>query len=173
MPEPPQFPNAEYVTPSSLDSAARAVWIDELTAAPALLRDAVAGLDETALSTKYRNWTIRQIVHHLADVFVNAYMRWHWALTEDAPLIKAYDQTSWAELADGRDGPIELSLALYESIHARLVHLLGTMSDDDFARTFNHPETGEAITLAGALAQYAWHGRHHLKQIHWVREHRL
>lgn len=173
MPEPPKFPAGEYVAPKSIDADARAGFIEQLAAAPGLVREAASGLDDAALNTKYRNWTIRQIVHHLADSHMNCHVRFHWALTEDAPLIKAYDQTAWGNLPDARTAPIEVSLTLLDGLHARWVHLLRGMSEADFARVYNHPETGEAVLLAAAVPLYAWHSGHHTKQIHWVRENRL
>jgi hypothetical protein len=126
-------------------------------------------LTDAQLDTPYRNWTIRQIVHHLADAHVNGYQRFMLALTEDTPTIKPYDETSWSDLSRSRSGDIDTPLALVDSIHATWVGLLGTMTVADFARTFHHPEYDRDVRLADALLQYAWHGRHHTAQILWRR----
>jgi hypothetical protein len=122
------------------------------------------------LETKYRNWTIRQIIHHLADSHVNAYVRFRLALTEDAPKIKPYDETRWAELPDAKSEDVELSLRLLEAIHARWARLLHAMSDADFSRAYKHPEFNATYKLSEALGSYAHHGRHHVGQIRWRRK---
>lgn len=140
--------------------------------APAVLRRAVAGLSEDQLNARYRNWTIRQIVHHIADSHVNSYIRFKWALTEERPTIKAYDECRWAALADARTGDVRAPLALLEGLHACWVQLLRSMSDDQFARSFVHPETGQTVSLKAALCSYAWHCKHHSAQITWLRQRR-
>jgi len=144
--------------------------IEEVAAAPALYRDAVRGLDYAQLDTPYRpeGWTVRQTVHHVADSHMNSYIRFRLALTESGPAIRPYDQKAWAELADSRTAPVELSLQLIENLHARWVLLLKTLSDEDFLRTFRHPELG-ALRLDTNLALYAWHGRHHAAHITGLR----
>jgi hypothetical protein len=145
--------------------------IEEIATAPALLRDAVRGLDETQLDTPYRpgGWTVRQTVHHIADSHMNSFMRWRLALTEPEPTIRPYDQAAWGELADSRTAPVELSLHLIENLHGRWALLLKTLSDADLARTFRHPELG-LVRLDTNLALYAWHGRHHTAHITGLRE---
>jgi DinB superfamily len=145
--------------------------IEEIAIAPARLRDAVRGLNETQLDTPYRpgGWTVRQTVHHIADSHMNSFMRWRLALTEPEPAIRAYDQAAWGELADSRVAPVELSLHLVENLHARWVVLLKTLSDADLARSFRHPELG-VVRLDTNLALYAWHGRHHTAHITRLRE---
>lgn len=143
--------------------------IAELAAAPAVLRAAVAGLSDTQLDTPYRNWTLRQIVHHLPDSHTNCYIRFMWALTEDTPRIKPYDESRWSALPISRTGGIEPALALFEAVHAKWVALMRTMSLDDFARAFEHPETDRLVRLADALPSYAWHCRHHTGMIRWRR----
>lgn len=166
----PQNPAGPYAPEPDPSPARRAELIAELERAPAELRQAVAGLSDADLETVYRAWTIRQIVHHLADSHVNCYIRFKWALTEDVPTIKAYDEGRWAALVDSRTGNIEPTLALYEALHRRWVLLLRTMTDADFARSFVHPETGETVPLGKALGYYAWHARHHTAQIRWLRD---
>jgi DinB superfamily len=145
--------------------------IEEIAGAPALYRDAVRGLDDAQLDTPYRpgGWTVRQTVHHVADSHMNSYLRMRLALTEAEPTIKPYDQKAWAELSDSRTAPVEVSLQLIESLHARWVVLLGTLSGADFARAFRHPEIG-LVRLDTNLALYAWHGQHHAAHITGLRQ---
>ncbi|HUY12176.1 MAG TPA: putative metal-dependent hydrolase [Terriglobia bacterium] len=154
-----------------LTFAQREHLISEIEQAPARLRAAVAGLSDAQLDTPYREsgWTVRQVVHHLADSHINAYIRFRLALTEQEPQIKPYNQDDWAKLVDARTAPIELSLRLLESLHQRWVLLLKSMTGDDFARTLRHPEQG-VVGLDRNLAIYAWHGRHHVAQINSLRE---
>lgn len=144
----------------------RSAWIESLAGAPANLRNAVTGLTEEALDEPYRpgGWTVRQVVHHLPDSHVNGYLRMKWAITEDQPEIKLYDQERWAELADARSAPIEPSLALLESLHERWVRFLESLDDEGFLRTAEHPEEG-VVTIQSLVELYAWHGRHHTAQI--------
>ncbi len=146
-------------------------YIEEIEQTPARLRAAVRGLSDAQLDTPYRpgGWTVRQVVHHLPDSHMNSYVRFRLALTEDAPTVKPYDEGRWAELADARTAPIEISLALLESLHARWVLLLRGFKPDDFAREFRHPEMG-MVSLDRNLAIYAWHGRHHVAHITSLRE---
>ena len=144
----------------------RRAFIDRIEAAPAHLRAAVAGLTPPQLDTAYRpgGWTVRQVVHHLPDSHLNSYCRFRLALTEDNPGIKGYDENSWAGLADARTAPVEVSLALLESLHRRWVLLLRSLTAADCARTFLHSELGP-VTLDRNLALYAWHGEHHVAHI--------
>jgi hypothetical protein len=166
----PQNPAGVFVAEESYDLPRRMQFIAEIEQAPAALRQAVAGLSEQQLETRYRNWTIRQIVHHLADSHVNSYIRFKWALTEEQPTIKAYDEGQWAALDDSRMGDIRAPLALLEGLHARWVQLLRAMTEPQFARAFLHPETGKLVSLSAALCSYAWHCRHHTAQITWLRQ---
>ena len=168
--EPPQNPAGAFVPEEGYGPQRRAEFIADLAAAPRALRQAVAGLSDEQLDTRYRNWTIRQIVHHLADSHVNSYIRFKWALTEDMPTIKAYDEGRWAALADARTGDIGPPLALLQGLHARFVQLLRSLTEPQFARSFLHPETGKTVSLDAALCYYAWHGKHHTAQIAWLRD---
>jgi hypothetical protein len=134
------------------------------------MRAAVAGLTTAQLDTAYRpgGWTVRQVVHHVPDSHLNAYVRFKLALTENAPTIKPYDEAAWARLPDTASTPIEVSLDLLESLHARWVRLLEAMTDSDFARQFHHPESG-TMRLDTYLSGYAWHCRHHLAHITQLR----
>jgi uncharacterized damage-inducible protein DinB len=157
--------------PESLDEAERRRAIDAIASTPAKLRAAVAGLTDVQLETPYRpdGWTVRQVVHHVSDSHMNAYIRFKLALTEDEPTIKPYDEARWAELADTRDTPIDSSLALLDRLHDRWVRLLRSMSAEDFARRLKHPEMG-VQRLDQVLALYDWHGRHHVGHVTSLRE---
>jgi len=134
--------------------------------APELLRKATAGLSEAQLGTPYREggWTVRQVVHHLADSHMNSFVRTKLALTEDTPTIKPYNQNAWATTEDAQRMDIAPSLSLFEGLHARFVALLSSLRPEDFERTFNHPESGP-VTLNRQLQIYAWHGKHHIAHI--------
>jgi hypothetical protein len=168
--EAPQYPAGPFQPDESYSPERRDQFIAVLEDAPAAMRRAVVGLTEDQLDTRYRNWTIRQIVHHLADSHVNSYIRCKWALTEERPTIKAYDEGRWAALADSRKGDIRAPLALLDGLHARWVQLLRSLSAEQLDRSFLHPETGKAIRLSEALCYYAWHCRHHTGQVQWLRE---
>jgi hypothetical protein len=166
--EPPQNPAGAFVPEDGYGPQRRAEFIAALADAPAALRKLVADLPEEQLDVPYRDWTIRQIVHHLADSHVNSYIRFKWALTEDQPTIKAYDESRWAALQDARTGDIRAPLALLEGLHTRWVQLLRSLTEQQFARSFIHPETGDTVSLNAALCYYAWHCKHHTAQIAWV-----
>ena len=142
------------------------LWLSQIGAAPALLRDAVRGLSAAQLDTPYRpeGWTLRQVVHHVADSHINSYVRFRLALTENEPVIKPYDETLWAQLSDAHSAPVELSLDLLASLHQRWMLLLNGLGALELARAFRHPEMG-LVTLEKTLALYAWHGRHHVAHI--------
>ena len=147
-----------------------AAWIDDIAALPDDLRRAVSPLSDGRLDTPYRpgGWTVRQVVHHLADSHMNSYIRFKLALTEDRPVIKAYDEKSWAELPDSKD-PVASSLDLLTALHGRWVDLLRSLSWAQLQREFVHPESG-ASRLAVTVGAYAWHGRHHLAHIERLME---
>lgn len=149
-----------------------AEWIDEIAATPAAMRAAVEGLDEKQIETPYRpgGWTVRQVVHHIADSHMNAYVRYKLALTEDTPTIKPYDEAAWAELEDTRSVPLSVSLDLLERLHTRWVALLRSLTPDDLERDFRHPEKGRILRLDSTLGMYAWHGKHHVAHITSLRE---
>jgi hypothetical protein len=143
----------------------------DLEELPANLRRAVAGLSEAQLDTSYRpgGWTVRQVVHHLPDSHLNSYQRVRLALTESSPAVKIYEEGAWAELADAKTAPIELSLSFLEALHARWLELLRSLNETELARTFRHPEWGE-VDLNWTLSQYAWHSRHHVAHITSLRK---
>lgn len=166
----PKYPIGKFVSRKSLTVEERRTLIGEIAATPAALRDAVRGLDESQLDTPYRDggWTIRQVVHHVPDSHLNAYIRLKLALTEDVPTIKPYDEAEWARLPDSRDTPVEVSLTLLESVHDRWVRLMRALDEAAFQRQFRHPEHG-AVTIDWLVAMYAWHGRHHTGHITTLR----
>jgi len=141
-------------------------WILILEEFPDKLIDLTQNLSEEQLNTPYRDggWTIRQVVHHVADSHYNSYIRFKWALTEDQPVIKAYFEGRWAELSD-YDAPIELSLNAIKSLHAKLVYLLKGLSKEDLKRNFIHPETNTNVSLEKNIGVYAWHSEHHYAHI--------
>jgi hypothetical protein len=146
--------------------------IATIEAAPAALRKAVTGLSADKLDTRYKNWTVRQIVHHITDSHVNSYIRFKWTLTEETPTIKAYDEGRWVALEDSRIGDVRGPLAFLDSLHARWVQLLRSMTEEQFGRSFVHPESRQTVSPGAALGNYAWHGKHHTAQINWLREQR-
>jgi hypothetical protein len=145
--------------------------IDDIACTPATLRAAVAGLSLQQLDTPYRpgGWTVRQVAHHVPDSHMNAYIRFKLALTEAEPTIKPYEQQLWAELADTKDTPLEISLTMLDSLHDRWVRLLRSLGPQDWKRTFRHPELG-VVALEKNLALYSWHGRHHVAHITSLRK---
>ena len=147
--------------------------IDQIAAAPTRLRDAVRGLNDKQLDTPYREggWTVRQVVHHVPESHMNAYIRVKLALTEETPTIKPYDEASWAKLPDIDKTPIETSLQLLDNLHQRWVGLMRTLTPEDFKRTFIHPAQGTTpLTIDWLVAMYSWHGRHHVGHITSLRE---
>jgi len=135
------------------------------------MRAAVAGLTPERFDTPYRpgGWTVRQVVHHVPDSHMNAYVRFKLALTENEPTIKPYEEAAWAELADSASTPADVSLTLLETLHDRWVRLLRSMTEADFARKFRHPQLG-VVPLDKNLALYAWHGKHHVAHITSLRQ---
>ncbi len=166
----PRYPIGPWKWPDTVPQGDRPRLIQEIADAPEQLRTAVDGLDDAQLDTPYRDggWTLRQVVHHVPDSHVNSYTRFRLALTEDQPTIRAYHEERWAELADARTLPPEVSLSLLDALHARWVVLLRSMTDADFARKLVHPEHG-VIPLDKMLAMYAWHGRHHVAHVTTLR----
>jgi hypothetical protein len=148
------------------DLVNHAASIATLAELPANLRSAVHGLSDAQLDTPYRDggWTVRQLVHHVADSHMNAYVRIRLALTEDWPTVKAYDEKLWAELPDSRTASIQISLELLDGLHARFVSLLNSLNDEQWQRGYNHTDNGRT-GIAEAVALYDWHCRHHVAHI--------
>jgi len=165
-----RFPIGEFVMPVPVTPKLRADAIAAIAELPVKIRDAVRGLSEAQLDTPYRpgGWTVRQVVHHVPDSHLNAYVRVKLALTEDNPTIKPYDQDAFAGLPDQRL-PIDVSLSLLDSLHARWVVVLKALTPQQFARPLYHPEIG-AITIDYQVQTYGWHSRHHVAHITRLRE---
>ena len=160
-----RYPIGRFSAPPSSEPAVRAEQISVLRLLPGNIQSAVSGLSHTQLDTPYREggWTVRQLVHHIADSHANAYIRTKLALTEDWPTIKTYDEAAWARLPDSTL-PIDGSVSMISALHERWVALLQSMSEADFKRGYNHPELGRQ-ELGSVLALYSWHSRHHLAHI--------
>ena len=167
----PRYPVGNYAPPKEVTPELRTAAIEEIAGAPAKIRAALTGLNDSQIDTPYREggWTVRQVVHHVADSHINAYIRFRFALTETEPTIKPYAEADWAKLDDAAHAPTEVSVHLLESLHDRWVRLLGSLKPQDFARTFRHPEHG-VRTLDWMLFLYAWHGRHHTAHITELRK---
>jgi len=167
----PRFPIGKFHYEGPLSAAQRAKMIGEIELAPAQLRTAVKDLSPEQLDTPYRDggWTVRQVVHHVPESHMNAYIRYKLALTEDEPTVKPYAEDRWAKLGDIQPTPIEVSLALLDSLHIRWVTLLRTLQPDDWKKAFRHPELG-LVSLDRNLALYAWHGRHHVAHVTELRK---
>lgn len=167
----PRYPIGRFQHPGPLSPAQRADAIEAIELAPLELRKALRGLSDAQLATPYRDggWTLRQLVHHVADSHINAYCRLRLALTEESPTIRSYDEQLWAELADGATGPVGLSLALLDALHARWALLWRSLAPAQFSRTLVHPTSG-AHDLDWLLALYAWHGAHHTAHVTALRQ---
>src|SRR3954464_4598380 len=165
-----RYPIGKFERPAAITPEARTGWIDTIAAAPARYRAAVQGLSESQLDTPYRQegWTVRQVVHHVADSHMNSFIRFRLALTEDEPTVKPYDEGKWALLKDAAL-PVEVSLKLVEGVHHRMVVMLRSIAPADFERTFRHPSLG-LMDLNANLALYAWHSRHHVAHITALRD---
>ena len=167
---PPAFPSGEYEEPSSFDAGNIAQWVEQLREVPQRARLSVEGLNDEQLDTRYRNWTIRQIIHHIVDSHINCYVRFKWALSEQEPTIKAYDETGWSQIADAMTAPLESSLVLLDGLHQRWCEMVERLSEEQLQRGFFHPELEKVVRLREALPAYVWHSNHHLSQIQWVRD---
>jgi hypothetical protein len=166
-----RYPIGKFTYSGPPDEAQRSQFISEIEHAPAALRAAVKGLSPRQIETPYREggWTVRQVVHHVPESHMNAYIRFKLALTEDQPTIKPYMEDRWAQLPDAQSTPMEVSLALLDSLHDRFVRTLRLIKPEEWKRTFRHPEMG-VVPLEKNLALYAWHGRHHVAHITELRK---
>jgi uncharacterized damage-inducible protein DinB len=167
-----RFPIGKFEMEKEVTAAKREAAMGQIAAAPGWLRDAVAGLSDEQLDTPYRDggWTVRQVVHHVPDSHLNAYVRLKLALTENEPTIKPYDEAEWAKLADAAM-PVSVSLSLLETLHERWAAVWRAMPEAEFGRRFRHPEYPERVlTLEWMLFLYAWHGRHHVAHVTELRK---
>jgi uncharacterized damage-inducible protein DinB len=162
-----KYPKGRFQEPTLIDKGILQDWISIIKDFPKQLKDEVHNLTENELEKQYRpnGWSVRQIVNHCADSHMNSLIRFKLALTEPIPVIKPYFEDRWAELSDTKTFPIESSLKILEGLHERWVHLLNSLSNEDLERKFEHPETGELISLIMNIGIYAWHCEHHLAHI--------
>ncbi|TQR20617.1 putative metal-dependent hydrolase [Psychrobacillus vulpis] len=160
-----KYPIGKFIFEGKMTSDVIHSWISELEDFPILLNEAVKDLTEEQLDTPYREggWTVRQVVHHLADSHMNAYIRFKLTLTEESPVIKPYDEAQWAEFVDN-ELPIGISLSLLQSLHIRLVKLLNSLTPEELKKTFIHLDSG-IISIEKNIGLYVWHGKHHLAHI--------
>ena len=161
-----RYPIGRYGPPATIGAAQVAEWIAAIEQLPAALRTTVEPLNAAQRATPYRpgGWTVHQVVHHVADSHLNSYVRFRWALTEERPTIKDYDEKSWAELPDVAELPLEVSLDLLAGLHRRWTALLRLLTPAQLARELVHPQGGP-IALDANIGLYAWHGAHHLAHI--------
>ena len=166
----PRYPIGKFAPKERLTPEERNVLIHQIAELPDQLIHAVAGLTEDQLNTPYRDggWTVRQVVHHVADSHMNAFIRFRLAVTEENPTVKPYNEKRWAELFDTRTAPIDLSISIIEALHTRWVMMLESFSAADFERRVQHPENGP-MDGDRLLQLYAWHGRHHCAHISELR----
>ena len=165
------YPIGRFTPIAPCTPAVRRDAIAAIAALPARMREAVAGLNDAQLDTPYRpgGWTVRQLVHHVADSHMNGLIRLKLALTEEHPTIKPYDEKTWAGLADARL-PIDVSLVILDNLHTRWNAVYESMTPDDFQRTFFHPEMQETLTLETHVQLYAWHSKHHVAHVTSLRQ---
>jgi uncharacterized damage-inducible protein DinB len=167
----PRYPIGPFVPDADLSSPRRLELLSQLAVAPGNLKSAVAGLTPAQLDTPYRlgGWTVRQVVHHLADAQLNWYIRTKLALTEDEPLVKPYDEVRWADLPDAQAGPIEPSLLLLDGLYQRWTALFHSLDPAQWHRRIIHPERG-VFALDATLGMHVWHGLHHTAQINALKQ---
>ncbi len=162
----PRYPIGKYPAKETISPEELKNFIERIASLPSRLESSISGFSQAQLDTPYREggWTVRQVIHHVADSHMNAYIRVKWALTETSPTIKAYDEKGWAETPENTDDP-SLSIALIKALHAKWTALLSRLSAPELARDFVHPVTKRLARLDQLAAMYAWHGDHHLAHI--------
>jgi hypothetical protein len=162
-----RYPIGTFEAPEIITEDIKQKWIQILAEFPSRLEKLVKDLSDKQLDTPYRDggWTIRQVVHHCSDSHHHSYIRFKWALTENNPLIKTYNEADWAELFDTRTAPIDLSIHHLKAVHAKWVYLLKGLSDEDLEKSFVHPESGDTVALKTNIGIYAWHSNHHYAHI--------
>lgn len=162
-----KYPIGRFKAPHAIDQRQIESEITRIESLPTQLRDLAKDLNDEQLDTPYRpeGWTVRQVIHHLPDSHTNGYIRFKWTLTEETPMIKAYNEQEWSALSDAVSAPIGHSLNLLEALHVKWVYLLKGLSIDDFKRRYIHPETKQEVSLYTAISLYAWHGEHHYMHI--------
>ncbi len=165
------YPTGQY-EPKPYSEQQKQEWLNDIKFLPQTLENAILNLDEVHLQTPYREsgWTVQQVVHHVADSHLNAYVRFKLGLTEENPTIKPYDEKAWALLSDVKNVPVNISITLLYALHTRWYSLLSDLPSGSWERTIFHPEAKKEITLWWLLGNYAWHGRHHVAHITGLRE---
>ncbi|MDZ4753487.1 MAG: putative metal-dependent hydrolase [Phycisphaerae bacterium] len=171
--EAPEFPAGPFQPPTARDMQLVRAAIVTLEQQRARVRAAVEGLTDQQLDTRYRNWTVRQIVHHIADSTVNYYVRWKLGMTETRPTVAPFDESLWAKLPDATRGDAALAVQLFDVTVTRLLMVIREMKDTDFDRTWFHPQYQREFPMWYSIVMYAWHTDHHLAQIAWVRANRV
>ena len=166
-----RYPIGKY-EPQPYSDQLKQVWLNDIRFLPQSLEAAIINLDESQLMTPYREggWTVKQLVHHVADSHINAYCRFKLGMTEENPAIRTYQEKLWAELGDTHRQPVNISITLLFALHARLLSLLESMTAEDFSRTVYHPEHKKNLTLWHLLGMYAWHGKHHVAHVNGLRD---
>ncbi|NII84414.1 MULTISPECIES: YfiT family bacillithiol transferase [unclassified Pedobacter] len=162
-----KYPIGQFSMPEVFDQKQIDIWISEIETLPNELKEATENLTEKELNQTYRpeGWTLRQVVHHIPDSHINAYIRFKQAITEDVPVIRPYYEERWAETGEAKNGDVKLSIDLLAALHQRWVAFLKTLKQEDYQRKYIHPAQGKELTLANMLGMYAWHGKHHLAHI--------
>jgi hypothetical protein len=167
-----QYPIGKYQKPDEITSDHIKQWKKDISELPYQMRKITAGIRERDLDKTYRpdGWTARQVIHHVADSHMNAYIRFKWALTEDVPMIKAYDEGAWAKLYDSTTMNVDISMKMIDALHTRWSYLLDSLKKKDWARSIDHPEYDHPATLDSVLGMYSWHGKHHTAHLNIVKE---
>lgn len=162
-----QYPIGKFQCPQRITQEHISNWIHDIEELPAKIAKLVSGFTEEQLETSYRpgGWTARQVIHHIHDSHHHGYIRFKWALTEDKPVIKAYDEGRWAALFDTKSAPVYLSVDIIKALHVKWVYFLKGLSENDIEKKFIHPEGNVEISLAEDIGIYAWHGNHHLAHL--------
>lgn len=167
-----KYPIGTFKAPEVIDATQLKRYINDIRHLPKLIEINVQTLDAAQLATPYRpgGWTVHQLVHHVADSHTNALTRFKWALTEENPIIKTYEESKWAELWDVQKTPINVSLTLLHALHIRWVNLMDNMTEQEWNRTYRRPDSERAFPLKEIAGMYSWHGRHHLAHIERLKE---
>tara|TARA_R110002126_G_scaffold67779_1_gene171524 strand:+ start:951 stop:1487 length:537 start_codon:yes stop_codon:yes gene_type:complete len=162
-----KYPIGHFECPKDISKDDIEIWIKVLETLPERLSNLVNNFSEDQLNTPYRKdgWTVRQVIHHMADSHHHSYTRFKWALTENRPLIKVYEEKKWSELIDARTAPISLSLSYLTALHAKLVYLLTRLSSKDLKVSYIHPDGNVNVSVAENIGKYAWHSNHHFAHI--------
>ena len=162
-----KYPIGQAEIPEEITMMVVSAAIERIAALPDQLRQAVANLEDKQLDSPYRpeGWTLRQVVHHVAESHMNGFIRFKWALTEDTPKIKAYNEQFWSGYSDVREAPVDISLNLLSALHTKWTFLMKSISDEEWSRQYFHPEAKRAYMLKESVLIYDWHGRHHLAHI--------